>query len=426
VEQAQANHNHEAIALFQKAVDLDPQFAMAWARIGFVNMMYGPTVEQAKPYLEKAFRLSDRLTGKDRSYITAWYHFANLDFSRAIEELQSLVARYPNEVEAHLELARLLSGEVKTAEALDVARRGLALDPQARDLYNLTATLHGELSQRDESLRDARRYVELAPEEPNAYDTQALLQAHFGEFDAARASLLHALALNPKFEVARVHLGNLHFRQGRYRDAIREYETLARDGPLESDRLRGHALIAWVHFRQGDPAAAAAEMKQHFPSFESAVGLAKLAAAEAAVPPVGEPLPPLVPQAGRGYREYLRLEYYWRGILLLRRGKPREALDFCERADRERPVFWDAENYLDCSAQVYAATGDWTKARKEYERITRFSPGDALAHYHFAIALQKTGATAQSKAENQLFLKLWNDADPDIPELSEARRSTAN
>lgn len=427
VEQVQAIHNREAIDLFQKAVDLDPQFAMAWARIGIVNMMYGPRVEQAKPYLEKAFRFSGRLTGKDRFYITAWYHLANLDFSRAIEELQSLLARYPTEVEAYLELARLLAGEVKTEEAVRVAQRGLAVDPEARDLYNLLANLHGELAHREESFSSARRYVELAPEEPNAYDTLAQVQMHFGVYDQAIENLHRSLALKPDFEVARVHLGNLYFRQGRYRDALREYERFTKDGPESFDRLRGYGLISWVHFRQGDPTGAAAELRRRFSSFENVAGLANLAAVETGVLRPGDFRPAPFPRVGRGSRDAMRPDYYWRARMALRNGRPEDALGFCKQAGRQRVVLFDAEDYEDyedCAAHAFLHSGQWANARSEYQRILKLNPNDALAHYHLALALERTGALAQAQSENRKFLNLWNDADADIPEMIAARRRT--
>lgn len=65
VEKAQALDNVEALNLLEKAVEIDPQFAMAHARIGFAYVVTSHYAEKAKPHLEKAFQLSNRLTEKD-------------------------------------------------------------------------------------------------------------------------------------------------------------------------------------------------------------------------------------------------------------------------------------------------------------------------------------------------------------------------
>jgi tetratricopeptide (TPR) repeat protein len=336
-----------------------------------------------------------------------------------------MLARYPGEVEAYLELARLLAGEVKTEEAVGVVQRGLAVDPGAKDLYNLIANLYAELGRREESFSSARQNIELARDEPNAYDTLAQVEMHFGVYDLALEHLNRSLALKEDFEVARVHLGNLYYRQGRYRDALREYERYTRDTPEGFDRLRGYGLMAWVHFRQGDAAGAAAELRKRFASFEHAPAVVSLTAAVTGVLKPGEFPPSPLPRASRGSRDLLRSDYYWRAQVALKNGPAEDALGLCEQAARERVIVWDAENYEDCAASVFLHSGKWAKARSEYERILQVNPNDALAHYRLGLALERTGALAQAKLENQKFLNLWKSADADIPELIDARRRAA-
>jgi hypothetical protein len=55
--------------------------------------MYGVTGNnpaKAKPYLEKAFQLTDRLTEKDKLNITAWYAIVNFDYAAAIEAFRRM------------------------------------------------------------------------------------------------------------------------------------------------------------------------------------------------------------------------------------------------------------------------------------------------------------------------------------------------
>jgi len=136
VEKSQALHNEEALALLQKAIALDQNFAMAYARIGYVYGISGDAPEKSKPYLEKAFQLTDRLTEQDKLNIEAWYAIDNYDYAAAASALRRMVAAYPLEVEAYLRLGQLLRGEGKDAEAIEVLKQGLVIDGGAKGLYN--------------------------------------------------------------------------------------------------------------------------------------------------------------------------------------------------------------------------------------------------------------------------------------------------
>jgi len=154
VEKAQQCKTPEAIDLLKKAIALDPEFAMAYARIGYAYGVNGAEPEKAKPYLQKGFQLSDRLTERDKHYIDAWYDMANLDYLAAINSFRDLIIRYPLEVEAYWRLARLLVGEQRYDEALEVAKQGLVIDSGAKDLYNTLGGIYTDLGRHDEAIRN--------------------------------------------------------------------------------------------------------------------------------------------------------------------------------------------------------------------------------------------------------------------------------
>jgi tetratricopeptide (TPR) repeat protein len=197
VEKAQALHNQEAIALFERAIALDPQFAMAHARLGYAYAVTWGLAEKGRPYLERAFRLSSRLTPKDRLYIAAWYAIANLDYLAAVRPLRQIIAEYPLEIEAYGRLASVLSGEEQTEEAIGVVKQGLAIDPEAQDLYNLLGGIYAALGRHDEAIEALQRYVALAPPEPNAHDSLGLSYRWAGLYDKALEQYNQALARNP-------------------------------------------------------------------------------------------------------------------------------------------------------------------------------------------------------------------------------------
>ncbi len=251
VEKAQALHSKEAIELLEKAVALDPQFAMAHARIGYTYAVTWGITDKAKPHLEKAFKLSDRLSEKDRLNINAWYAIANLDYPNAIEIYREIIAKYPLETESYWRLGRLLEGEERLDEAVAVLKQGLTIDPQAKNIHNLLGGIYAESGNHSEAIASHQRYVALAPAEANAYDSLGSSYQWSGDYAKAIENYNRALELQPNFEIALVHLANTRFQLGQYAEAINLYRRYIKIAPSENERARGWDCIAQVYLKKG-------------------------------------------------------------------------------------------------------------------------------------------------------------------------------
>lgn len=425
LEKAQALHNREAIALLEKSVALDPEFAMAHARIGYVYAVTWGLAEKGKPHLERAYRLSERLTEKDRLYINAWYAIANLDYPGAARTLRQLIAQHPLEVEAYWRLGRLLLGEEQYEEAVDVLRRGLVVDAEAKDVYNALGVTYRDMGRHDEAIAMSKRYIQLAPDEPNARDSLALAYQGAGLYEQALAEYRLALSLDPEFEVALLHLGNLYFQLGRYGEAIRHYERYIRTASSDWDRAWGYGRIAWVHRRKGEIERAALAAWKEMSYEKSSIGNSLLVALErgdrATVERLEGQLLAQGPYTERGLRPALRSLYYFRGHVALKRARAAEAVGNFREVLRHRPLSWDIDSFEDCLANAHLELGQVDEAIAEYERILRLNPNYPLAHYHLARAYERKGLTERALSSYERFLQVWKDADPDLPEVVAAR-----
>ncbi|MBA3599911.1 MAG: tetratricopeptide repeat protein, partial [Acidobacteria bacterium] len=262
LEKAQGLHKMETLELLEKAVALDPEFAMAHARIGHTYAVTWGWADKAKPHLERAFALSDRLTEKDRLYITAWYAIANLDYPAAIQSFREIIQKYPMETEAYLRLGYLLRGEEQFDDAISVLRQGLAIDLESPALYNALGLLYSLLGRHDEAIAMHERYVTLEPQEANAHDSLGMSYQWAGRYEEAIAEYNRALELNRNFEIAHVHLGTAHFQTGRYAAAIDWFKKYIAVAPSEMESARGYAHIAHVYRKQKKLAAAAQAAQQ--------------------------------------------------------------------------------------------------------------------------------------------------------------------
>jgi len=429
LERAQAKHSKEAVSLLEKAIALDPQFAMAYARIGYAYAVtWGSFTEKGKPYLERAFQLSDRLTEKDRLNIAAWYSIANLDFSGAVRSFREIIARYPMESEAYWRLGNLLFGEEQYEEAIRVLQQGLALDPEASDIYNSLGLAYAALGRHDQAIAACARYVALAPQESNAHDSLGLAYQWAGRYDEAIEEYKRALALQADFEIARVHLGNVYFQLGQYQDAIREFKEYIRVAPSTIERDRGISHVAWVYSQQRKWDQAQAAVKGLTQMNYWGADVAMLLALERGDVTGAQKFKARISEersADRGIRLNARYPKFMDGYFDLQTGRPTEAIALFKEVLQHRPPIWNIDAYEDCLANAYLKLGQIDDAIAEYERILRLNPNYPLVHFHLAQAYEKKGQTDRARSEYRQFLQVWKNADPDIPILKEAKAEYA-
>ncbi len=429
VSKAQAFQNAEAMALLRKAIQLDPQFAMAYARIGYAYSVTDFLPEKGKPFLKKAIQLSDHLTPKDRLSVRAWDAIARQEYPEAIQILQEIVDRYPLETEAYTRLARLLYSEERPEETIAVVRRGLAVDPDYGDLYNVLGVCFLGLGRYDEAIAAHERYVQLAPNEPNAHDSLGMSYQQSGKYERAMAEYNAALALDPEFEPAIIHLGDVYFQQGRYREAIAQYQRYVQVTGSETAKAIGYGSMAKVFASERDfgnaERAAGKQLQFEKGAIWSSLVIALERGETAKVSTFRERLMRNVPYPGRGTRSELRSYNYYLGVLALRDKQPEQAITHFKNVLQHLPPSSGIDLYEDCLANAYLELSRPDEAIAEYQRILRRNPNYPLAQYHLAQAFQQKGKLQEAHSAYEQFLQTWRSADSGIPELLKAKRELA-
>ncbi len=106
----------QAVDFYQQSVQLDPSFAMGWARLGVSYANVG-SVSKGLEYLKKAYDLRQRVTEHERMYIESQYELQQFDMPKAIESFKLFVATYPRDAAAwnNLSTAYSLIGDYQAA-----------------------------------------------------------------------------------------------------------------------------------------------------------------------------------------------------------------------------------------------------------------------------------------------------------------------
>jgi DNA-binding SARP family transcriptional activator/tetratricopeptide (TPR) repeat protein len=250
-----ATRYEEAVVAFQRAVDLDPEYALAHYRLS-AAAQWAFDFARARVAIRAAQRDAARLPDRERSLVDAWEAFLAGEAERAERQYEALVAQRPEDAEAWAGLGEVLvhynplRGR-PSEEALEPFRRAVALDPGVGE-----ARFH--LLEFAAAARDSAAFDTLfAPVDPGS--DQALVWSAvraFGWGDEAERSRV-AAALGDGDPIAYgVALGRLAANLGDL-SAAAQLGALP-DPPLDTPELRaaGQILLASVEAARGRPRAA--------------------------------------------------------------------------------------------------------------------------------------------------------------------------
>jgi len=433
--------------LFKRATELDPNFAMAHAWVGRVYDDMGESSLSAES-TKTAFHLRDRASDAEKLFITASYDMqVTGNMEKAQQTCEAWAATYPRAVVPH----DFLSGIVyppfgKYEKGVEEAQKAIDRDPDFAVGYLTLAysyvyldrleeaenTLQGASERKLEMpdyyvlrydiafLRDdmaeMARQVSLAQRKSGAEDWianhQAFVYAYFGQLQEATRMSRQATALA-------------------LQAAQRERAGLYEAGTAVREALFGNLAAA----RQS--AIAALELsKGRDVEYGAAIALA-LSGDQSRAEALMNDLKKRFPEGTSVQFSYLPT---LRAVVDLEQGKPSSAIGALQTAIPGElgapgssyfgffgalyPVFFQGEAYL--------AAHKGAEAAAEFQRILDHrgivvsDPIGALAHLQLGRAYALSGDKTKARSSYEDSLKLWKDADPDIPILKQAKSEYAS
>ena len=424
VERANELRTREAVQLLERAVLLDPEFAMAHARIGYAHGVTGGEAAAGRPYLQRAVRLEHRLRDKDRMGIAAWQAIIDSDFDGAIERFHTIVDRYPTDLESHWRLAQLLNGEERLEEAVAVLERALLIDARSPQVLNLLGGLYSFLGRHQDAIDARRRYVAVT-NEPNAWDSLGLSLNWAGRYGDAIAAYGRAIELKADFHLAFYHRAATYVQLGRFSDALADVESCLGRATTDRERSRAFAAIAEIHTIRDDQPRAL-DAARHISPESGWYPLVPEFDDRFRLRPSAETVEQTIAAFNdRGARSNRRVEFQIRGYEALRGGDTESAIRLLRDSLRFRPLIWSIDSLETGLAGAWLHLGRAAEAREEYTRVLTLNPHSARALYGRARAHELLGRTAEARQDYRRFLALWQHADPDAHDLVDAKARVA-
>ncbi|HOP06307.1 MAG TPA: tetratricopeptide repeat protein [candidate division Zixibacteria bacterium] len=457
----------EAADRFLQAVRFDTSFAMAYF---WLARTYSAV------YLDTALKYLDKASNHDQLVIRHWVDRRSGDDSAAVAVLRQLTGLYPQDKEAWATLGTFQMVRRQFAEALQSFDHVLAIDPYYTEALNSEAYLHQYLGHEEEALAMLDRYLTIAPDEPNPYDSRGDILRMQKKPDSAIASYETALEKYPEFHAARYKLAPLYLFKGEYDKAEDCYRTAA-TARNAYHRSVGKLYLALAPLYQGQFAKAQAVLDDGLAAdrLERTSGwnrllkhlekgmiyLEKNRNDSAAMqfdscftvqdrrPTQGtDPYRALyiigLARAGEIARAQDSLEsfrirlteteqspepyYLARGGLMLIRGDSAGAVDDLS-ASLESTTLNDAYYPRYLLAMALYGSGQYDRAIEElslgHESLEAwralFCIPDVKAYLYLGLAFEQIGKDEQAIASFEEFVRLWDQADPGTAELDQAR-----
>jgi eukaryotic-like serine/threonine-protein kinase len=439
-----------ALVYDQRAIQLDPNFAMAYAAVA--NDYHGlAEPERASEDYTKAFELREHASEREKLLITArYYENVTGERDKAAQAYEQLIESYPRLPTGYIGLGNVYAFQGKYEKAVEIAREAQQLAPERSAAYENLANFLLALQR----LNDARETIREA--QKRKFDDYILHNALYGlAFLTADASAIAqqrrwfadhsavenlSLSLDSDNAAYAGHLGEAREQTGRAVDSA------IRADSKESGAIwwENAALREAAFGNSGEAKQAAAEGLKLYPTSQGVQVEAALAYAMA--DDTARALS-MAQNLNQRYPLDTQVQSLWlpviQGQVELTRKAPAEAIEHLQRASTIEYGQIQFINQISClypnyiRGEAYLAARQGTQAAAEFQKILDHSGivwncwTGALARLGLARAnaLQmknSTGADADAAriralAAYKAFLTLWKDADPGIPIYKQAK-----
>jgi serine/threonine protein kinase/Flp pilus assembly protein TadD len=429
-------HELESLPYYRRAVELDPNFAMVYARMGVIYENAGED-EPGKEFTQKAYDLRDRVSERERLYITEhYYQTVTGERDKEIETLLLYERTYPRDSVPSNNLAVGFEQTGEFEKAAEQARQTIDIEPNSASGYTNLTYAYLALHRHDEARQTLEQGLARAPEsndlhwfayyaalvEDKPADAQRELDWAKGKSGESRFVSTHARALQEQgklkgsFDLSRqamemaenqnLHeaaLGELgwqamvHADVGYCGQARQDATTVASKRTRNGLALAGFAMATCGESQKAEALAAELGKKYPLETFAQKLDIPVIRARQEL-------------QRGNGAKavEYLRSP---------------ESFEFGYFAGGI-PAYLRGLAYLQFK-QGGQAAAEFQKILDHREAVGP-SPYLPLARLGLARAYAMAGDNAKARTAYQDFFALWKDADPDIPILQQAKAEYAH
>jgi Tfp pilus assembly protein PilF len=425
------------VALYQRAIELDPNFAMAYARTGNQYLTVGQA-DLARQNFQKAFELRERASEREKFYITEKYYDGTGQLEQAIQAMELYAQTYPSDQtpRVNLSVAYQILGDFDKglANSLDAIR----LEPDSWYGYVNAAYCYTALGRFDE----AKTVINTGLQKTNGAVVLHASLYYVALVQGDKAAQEHEEAFikdSPAFELQWVVAAKagLALARGQRKNAREMYAheaELAKQVSLTESQAAAIQIPAWIDLLFGDTADKNKSVSQATAALALAdspdvailsAEIAALAGGEAQARHWMEDVSRRRPLDTRFQTMLIPVV---QAILSMNHGEAAKAVDMLKAGKQYDKGATDTHFVR---GRAYLLNHQPAQAAQEFQAVLNLrgayigDPLMGIAQLYLARAYAQQDDAAKARAAYQDFLALWKEADPDIPILKEAKAEYA-
>ncbi len=427
----------DAIPLFQRAIDLDPNFAVAYVKLGTVLGNMGESERSVENY-KRAFDLRERVSEREKYYISEhYYDEVTGEIDKAVETMELWRQAYPRDYIPFNNLAveyNVFYGQAE--KGLAMANESIRLQPSVPNPYQLAAASYMLLNRPDEAKAVLERAISLKVDDMSVHSALYRLAFTRNDETGMRAQIQWAQGKGDEYEMLfNTALGaTAHGKLQKARQLVdRAVEMTRRANFKETSAVNLANLATW----EAETGNFAAARERANASVALARGRGNLAIAGFAVALAGDAskAESIADELNKRFPKDTvtqTISIPWiRAVTTANRGNSEKALEILEATRRlgDGFAFNSTSRYV--RGLVYLKARRGNEAAAEFQNIldrrtaTLPSSEYPLAYLGLARAYSLSGDKEKSRKAYQDFFAIWKDADTDIPVLREAKTEYA-
>jgi serine/threonine protein kinase/Flp pilus assembly protein TadD len=425
------------VALYHRAIELDPNFAMAYARIGNQYSTVGQA-DIARQNFQKAFELRERASEREKLYITEKYYDGTGQWEQAIQALELYIQTYPNDWSPHVNLSVAYQTLGDFDQGLTNGLEAIRLEPDSWYGYVNAGYCYTALGRFDEAKAVINTGLQKTT---NAVIMHASLYyiALVQDDKAAGEREAGFIKTSPSLDLQWVlaneaGLALAHGQRQNAREIYTRERELAKRLGLTENQAAAIQLPAWIDLLFGDTGDKSKSISQATEALALAdspdvailsAEIAALGGSEAQARRLMEDVSRRRPLDTRFQTMLIPVV---QAILLMNHGDAAKAIDMLKAGE---PYDKGTTDIHFTRGRAYLLNHQPAQATQEFQAVLNLrgayigDPLMGLAQLYLARAYAQQNDGAKSRAAYQDFLALWKDANPDIPILKEAKAEYA-
>jgi serine/threonine protein kinase/tetratricopeptide (TPR) repeat protein len=472
----------DSIQMLEKAVALDPGFALAYFKIA-ENYYYLRNTEQGDQSMAKAISLLNRVSEREYYLIQAYAAYSP---QMAMENYQKLLELYPDDPEANGYLASRYRNMEEWDAALERFTKLTEIDPKDEIAYENIAHIYMAQGLYEKARDILLRRQDLFSSPVSFHFRLGMTYLCDGRFDDALEEAGKALAEEPDDYEANELFGHALMFKDDFEGALKAYDKLI-SGKDFMAQYMGKLWRNHLRLLLGETSRLKTEIEEEMRSYRTSnflPGVFNLRLLETYLNLQNCLFPEALNSASQAYEaametnfmDYKILALHFRGLALARMGRREEAEEVARTLKREieeggrnkllrhyyhllgemdrteakypeavdkfeTAISWLPREhvktdlhilFLDSLASTFHEMGDLDRAKREYEKIVRLTTGRlrwsdkySLAFYHLGKIHQERGGEAKAKECYRRFLDIWKNADSPGSEIRDAEGQMA-